>query len=264
MLIREIIDYLHSIAPNHLQESYDNSGLLVGDYNTEVKGVVVSLDVTEAVLEEAVGLGANMIISHHPIIFGGIKRLVDANYVQRIVKKAIQNDLHLFAIHTNLDNVLHQGVNEKIANKLKLTDIDVLLPKPSEGEEYRIGSGLIGYLEEAMGEMEFLHYLKEKMNVNIIKYTNLLGGKIQKVALCGGSGRFLLDEAIRQEADVFISSDFKYHEYFDADRKIIIADIGHYESEQFTINLLHEILTNKFNTFATHYTKLITNPVNYM
>ncbi|NNE26396.1 MAG: Nif3-like dinuclear metal center hexameric protein, partial [Saprospiraceae bacterium] len=229
MKIRDIIDYLHAIAPNHLQEAYDNSGLLVGDYNDEVKSVLVSLDVTEAVLEESEALGANLIISHHPIIFGGIKRLVDANYVQRIVKQAIQKNINLFAIHTNLDNVLHQGVNERIAQNLGLKDIDVLLPKPDATEEYRVGAGLIGALDEAMDEMAFLNFLKEKMNVNTIKYTQLIGKSVKNIALCGGSGRFLLQEAISRNADVFISSDFKYHEFFDADGKIIIADIGHYE-----------------------------------
>ena len=264
MKIRDVIDYLHGIAPNHLQESYDNSGLLVGNYSDDVKGILVSLDVTEEVLEEAKEQGANLIISHHPIIFSGLKRLVDDNYVQRIVKKAIQKDINLFAIHTNLDNVLNQGVNERIAQNLGLKNIDVLLPKADATEAYRIGSGLIGQLDNTFDEMEFLKFLKEKMKVNTVKYTQLIGRTVKSIALCGGSGRFLLNEAINQGADVFISSDFKYHEYFDADGKILIADIGHYESEQFTINLLHEILTNKFNTFATHYTKVITNPVNYL
>ena len=264
MTVQELADYLHTIAPNHFQESYDNSGLLVGDKNDEIRGVLVSLDVTEDILDEAISLNANVIVSHHPIIFSGLKRLTNSNYVQRIVQKAIKNDINLFAIHTNLDNVYHNGVNTYIAKKLELLNVNIL--KEKEGYEHLdkpIGAGVVGILEKPMDEMAFLGHLKEKMQVNCIKYTQLLNNPIKRVAICGGSGRFLLNDAINQNADIFITSDFKYHEFFDADNQIVIADIGHFESEQFTIRMLHEILTNKFNNFASHYTKVNTNPVNY-
>ncbi len=262
MQVREVIDYLHSIAPNRYQEDYDNSGLLVGEYGAEISAVLISLDVTEEVLDEAISKDCNLIISHHPIIFGGIKRLTNGNYVQRIIKKAIKNDLNLFAIHTNLDNVYDYGVNTNIASKLGLTDTSILRPKTGL-DDPKVGSGIIGSIAP-QEEMAFLQFLKTTMEVQCVKYTKLLGQPITRVAICGGSGQFLLPYAIRLGAQVFISSDFKYHEYFDADGQIVIADIGHFESEQFTTQMLWEILTNKFSSFAAHYTKVNTNPVNYL
>lgn len=262
--VHEVQQFLHGIAPNHLQESYDNSGLLIGDPAAEVKGIVVCLDSTEAVIDEAIDLGANLVVAHHPIIFNGLKRLTGRNYIENIVVKSIKNDINIFAIHTNLDNVYRNGVSTNIAKKLGLINVEILQKKDYPGEENDVGSGVIGDLTEPMKEMEFLGFLKSAMQTECIRYTKLIGKPLKKIALCGGSGRFLLDEAISQEADIFISADFKYHEFFDANDKIIIADIGHYESEQFTTHMLHEILTNKFNTFATHYTKVNTNPVNYL
>ena len=264
MTVSEVINYLHEIAPNEFQESYDNSGLIIGNENNEVKGILVSLDCVESILDEAIQLGVNLIVSHHPIIFSGLKKITDSNYVERVVRKAIKNDINIFAIHTNLDNVHKHGVNKNIANRLGLIKTEILFYKSEliHNNEH-VGSGIIGYLEEAIKEEQFLAFVKAKMETSLIKHTNLLERSIKKVAICGGSGRFLLQEAINQGADIFITSDFKYHEFFDADNKIVIADIGHFESEQFTIKMLYEILTNKFNTFATHYTKVNTNPVNY-
>ena len=263
-ILQEVIDHLHTLAPNHYQESYDNSGLLVGDSRAEVKGIVVSLDVTEAILDEAIGLGANVIVSHHPIIFSGLRRIVGRNYIERIVAKAIKNDINLFAIHTNLDNVYNHGVNTHIAQRLGLGDVQILKPNMSMEMDSSVGAGVIGNLPKPMTEMAFLEDLKHKMNTAVVKYTDLRAKPIEKVAICGGSGRFLLEDAKAQNADIFISSDFKYHEFFDADNQIVIADIGHFESEQYTINLLYEILTEKFNNFALHFTKVNTNPVNYL
>jgi dinuclear metal center YbgI/SA1388 family protein len=263
-ILQEVIDYLHTIAPNHYQEPYDNSGLLIGDSTSEVKGVVVSLDVTEAILDEAIDLGANVIVSHHPIIFSGLKRITGRNYVERIVAKAIKNDINLFSIHTNLDNVYDHGVNTRIAERLSLVDVQILKPNLEMNDNAKVGAGVIGKLENPMSEVAFLEDLKQRLNVSIIKYTALRDRPIERVAICGGSGRFLLETAKAQKADIFISSDFKYHEFFDADNQIVIADVGHFESEQYTINLLFEILTQKFNNFATHFTKVNTNPVNYL
>lgn len=263
-ILKEVIDHLHTIAPNRYQESYDNSGLLVGDSSAEVKGIVVSLDVTEAILDEAIGLGANVIVSHHPIIFSGLKRITGRNYVERIVAKAIKNDINLLAIHTNLDNVYNHGVNTHIAQRLGLNDVEILKPNIAMEADTSVGAGVIGNLSKPMSEMAFLEDLKLKMNTSTIKYTDLRSKPIHRVAICGGSGRFLLDDAKAGNADIFISSDFKYHEFFDADNQIVIADIGHFESEQYTINLLFELLTEKFNNFVTHFTKVNTNPVNYL
>ncbi len=265
MKVKELIHFLNEIVPPEYQESYDNSGHLVGNEEDEIRGVVVSLDAIEAVVDEAIELGANVVVSHHPIIFGGLKQLVNQNYVQRTVQKAIKNDINLFAIHTNLDNVYYHGVNTYLASLLNLKDVTILRPKKQFAEAGQvIGSGAVGTLENPMSENAFLKGLKDTLGLNTIKHTKLLGNPITKVALCGGSGRFLLEDAKQAGADVFISSDFKYHEYFDADNQIVIADIGHFESEQHTIRLIHEILTNKFSNFASHYTKVNTNPVNYL
>lgn len=260
--VRDVVDFLHGVAPNAYQEDYDNSGLLVGSYNDAVKGVLVSLDVTEAVIEEAIVLGCNVIVSHHPIIFSGVKRLTGSNYVQRCITAAIKNDINLFAIHTNLDNVYDNGVNTNIARILGLENVSILRPKPEHADQ-AIGSGVVGSIT-SIDPIDFLHHLKDKMAVSCIRHTAIIDKKIEKVAVCGGSGRFLLPDAIAARADVFISSDFKYHEYFDADGQIIIADIGHYESEQYTIQLLGKLLRGKFSTFAAHYTKVNTNPVSYL
>ncbi len=265
MKVIELLDYLNQWAPLQYQESYDNSGHLVGNEQDQIESVLVSLDVTEDVIDEAITLDANVIVSHHPIIFSGLKSLTGKNYVQRIVQKAIKNNINLIAIHTNLDNVYYNGVNTYLAGILNLKNVCILKSKSEfsdEGQE--IGSGAIGLLPESMDEEQFLIKMKSHLKLKTIKHTNFLNKKIKKVALCGGSGRFLLSEAIKQGAELFISSDFKYHEFFDADNQIVIADIGHFESEQHTIKMIHEILTNKFNNFATHYTKMNTNPVNYL
>lgn len=265
MKLSELIHFLNEIAPPHFQESYDNSGHLVGNPNDDIRSVLTSLDVTEEVVDEAISLDANVILSHHPIIFSGLKRLTGQNYVQRIVQKAIKNDINLFAIHTNLDNVYYNGVNIRMAQLIGLEQVEILKAKADlKYLDKEVGSGAIGFLPKAIPAIDFLNNLKSLLNTNTIKHTKLLEGNIKKVAICGGAGRFLLPEAMAQNADIFISSDFKYHEFFDADNQIIIADIGHFESEQHTIRLLHEILTENFNNFAVHYTKVNTNPVNYL
>jgi len=260
MIVQDVIDFLHSIAPNHLQEPYDNSGLLVGDRRAEVGAVLVSLDVTEEVIDEAIEKNCNLIVSHHPIIFSGVKRIIGENHIQRIIKKAIKKDINLFAIHTNLDNVLDSGVNHNIADIIGLSNCSILSPK--DPQVPKIGSGIIGDIEP-LSELSFLKALKEKMELTTIKHTSFRNQDIAKVAICGGSGRFLLETAIAAGANIFISSDFKYHEYFEADGKILIADIGHYESERFTNDMIVKLLTKNFANFAAHCTKVNTNPVQY-
>ncbi|MEM1358361.1 MAG: Nif3-like dinuclear metal center hexameric protein [Bacteroidota bacterium] len=260
MTIHNITTYLESIAPSHLQESYDNAGLIVGDPTTEVTGVLTSLDCTETIIEEAKARGCNLVVAHHPIVFRGLKRFNGSNYVERTVIKAIKEDVAIYAIHTNLDNVRFQGVNERIAQRLGLINLRLLGPKNEEGT---IGSGMVGELPQPLAETDFLVLLKEKMVSSVVKHTELFGKTVKTVALCGGSGGFLLGQAKAVGAQVFVTSDYKYHEFFDADGQIVICDIGHYESEQFTTQLLAELLTKKFPTFAVLCTERNTNPVRY-
>lgn len=364
MRASEIISIIESFAPPVYQESYDNSGLQVGSPDTETTGVLLTLDITEAVIDEALAKGCNMIIAHHPIIFSGLKRLSGRNYVERVVEKAIRNDVVLYAAHTNLDNA-RAGVNAIIAEKLGLektailqmmrttlrklytyapqnaadkvrdalfaagagdigkyrecsfntpgtgtfkpdadanpeigtaggprewvdeVKIEVLVQQHKEAKilqalfdahpyeevafefvhlhnaNQELGAGLIGSLPQPMEPRAFLQHLKDAMKTDCIRYTALPDKPIQKVALCGGSGSFLLKEAIASDADIFITGDYKYHQFFDADGRIIIADIGHYESEQYTPELLRRILAPKMPTFALLLSETKTNPVNY-
>jgi len=346
MKLNKLIKYLESIAPLSHQESYDNAGLIVGDPNTKIKGVLICLDSTEAIVKEAIKRKCNVIIAHHPIVFKGLKKFNGKSYVERTVMQAIKNDICIYAIHTNLDNVYHNGVNAKIAEKLKLQNLQLLAPKqnmvklqfylnPKQIDAFQktsnkksapaglqnlhsmltaksshkkefaemkyetilaknevstavgylientgskqidyhtlsvddvnneVGSGMIGELSKPILAKTFFNRLKTAMQLKGFRHTAITSEKIKKVAVCGGSGGFLLQNAIRAGADIFITADYKYHEFFDADSKIIIADIGHYESEQYTIELLHGLITKKFSNFAAHCTKLSTNPVHY-
>ncbi len=261
MRIHDILSILENIAPPYLQESYDNAGLIVGDPEQEVTGILFCLDSTEAIVEEALALGCNLVIAHHPIVFRGLKRFNGSSYVERTVMQAIRKEVALYAIHTNLDNVHRQGVNAKIAEKLQLVDTRILLPKAGQAE---IGAGLLGFLPEPVSELEFLKRTKTALHAACVRHTALRDRPVRAVAICGGSGSFLLPEALRAGADVFVTADFKYHEFFDAEGRLVIADIGHYESEQFTIELLYQIIQEKFPTFALHCTKVNTNPVYYL
>ncbi len=270
-----ITSYLESIAPLHFQESYDNSGLLVGNPNTEITGILVSLDTLESVIEEAKAKNCNLIVAHHPIIFKGLKSLTGKNYIERTIIKAIQEGIGIYAIHTNLDNI-EDGVNAKIAEKIGLINTQILAPKNNVfhkvngNDTQKVGSGLIGELSESISVQAFLANLKSKMNLPLIKHTSLgnflenkENKKIKKIAICGGAGSFLLQEAIQQEADFFITGDYKYHEFFDAEDRIIICDIGHYESEVFTKDLLVDFLKEQFSELKIEACQTNTNPVEY-
>jgi len=364
MKIKDITNYLESIAPLSLQESYDNAGLITGNKNTEITGVLVTLDTIPEVIDEAIEMNANLIISHHPIIFKGLKKINGANYIEQTIIKAIKNDIAIYAVHTNLDNI-SEGVNAILCNKLGLINCKPLLPKknqlrklvtfvpqnhiekvreaifvagagqignydncsfnaegigtfragtntnPFVGEKNKLhkepeirfetvfpyylerkiinaiiqthpyeevaydiytlnnifektGAGMIGETKTEISEIDFLKKIKTTLNTGTIRHTNRLKKPIKKVALCGGSGSFLLKHAIQQKADIYISADFKYHEFFDADNKILIADAGHFETEQFTKELIFDILTKKFNNFACFLSKVNTNPINYL
>jgi len=364
MLLKEITSFLEEKAHLSLQESYDNSGLIVGNPNMEISKALICLDCTEAVVDEAIEKGANLIIAHHPIVFKGLKTFTGKNYVERVVINAIKNNIAIYAIHTNLDNV-KQGVNHKIAQLIGLTKTRVLAPSKGqitklatyvpkdyiesvsnalfkagagsignydqcsfrtdgigtfrgnehatpfvgnignlhrepeiklevilesfkttkvlaalrnahpyeevaydlfslENQHQEIGAGLIGETMAAMTIDQFAKFVKEKMQVKVMRITKPIERLVKKVALCGGSGSFLLAHAKAAGADVFISADFKYHEFFDAENSLTIMDIGHYESEQFTIDLILDWLREKFPTFALLKTEVNTNPVNYV
>ncbi len=363
MKISEIIQHLEQFAPPSYQESYDNAGLLTGNATWQCTGIICSLDATEPVIEEAKAKGCNLIVAHHPIIFGGLKKITGKNYVEQTIIAAIKNDIAIYAIHTNLDNVM-EGVNNRIADKLGLINRKILSAKPNQlmklftfvplaqaeqvrnalfeagagnignysetsfnvqgtgtfkanikahpfvgeigkrqeeseikvevifpaylqnnilkalkeahpyeevaydfinlaNEHQQVGSGLIGELPEPLAEDVFLAQLKTIFGLSVIRHTNLLGRKVKTVALCGGAGSFLTSKALAAGADFYITADVKYHEFFDANDGLVIADIGHWESEQFTTDLLFDILKAKFPTFAVRKTEVRTNPVFY-
>ena len=275
--IHEIVSAFEAVAPLALQESYDNSGLIVGDRDAEVTRALLCLDCTEAVVEEAIGKGCDIIIAHHPIVFGGLKRFTGGDYVQRTVIKAIQNNIAIYACHTNLDNVLRGGVNERIAQQLGFDVERVLRPIAADfgsfanqggfvdSEVFRTaGAGILCNLQKPMNVLDFLQHVKERMGAEVVKYTKCDIEVVGKVAICGGAGSFLIGDALRAGADAFITSDVKYHEFFDAQGKMLLCDIGHYESEKYTIDLFSNILSAKFPKFATIFAGTITNPIDYL
>jgi dinuclear metal center YbgI/SA1388 family protein len=259
MKIKEIIQLLELVAPRAYQEEYDNSGLIAGDEDSECSGVLVSLDCTEQLILEARQKKCNLIVSHHPLIFRPIRRITPDNGTGKALIAAIREDIAIYAIHTNLDNVI-SGVNASIADKLDLVNRQILLPK---ADNPAIGSGLIGNLKQRLSENQVLQLLKEGFGVPVIRYSPLRGKPVSRIALCGGAGSFLISNALQQGADFFVSADIKYHEFFGGEGRIVIADIGHFESEQFTIGLLHDIILEKFPNFAVLKSGTVTNPVNY-
>ncbi len=364
MLVKDITQAIEEIAPLQYAEDFDNVGLLVGDYTTTVTGVLVSLDTLENVVDEAIQHQCNLIVSFHPIIFSGLKKLNGSNYVERVVLKAIQNNIAIYAIHTALDNSV-KGVSAKMADVLGLKNRKILLPKtglikklttyvpkqdaekvrkalheagagaignysdcsfniegrgtyrgnensnPIKGESGRlhtenetfisvifekhlendvlktlvathpyeevaydiittdnahqhIGMGMVGELADEVAEKEFLNFLKIQFKLHGMRHSQLLDKPIKKVAVLGGSGSFAINAAKHSGADIYISADFKYHDFFKSENRLVLADIGHYESEQFTKNLLADYLTKKFRNFAIILSKINTNPINYL
>lgn len=258
--VRDITRVLEVWAPPVLQESYDNSGLLVGNPNAKVTKVLVSLDCTEEVVAEAEQEGAEMIVSHHPIIFSGLKSLTGRSYVERTVLRAIKSGIVLYSIHTNLDNVI-TGVNQELATALGCTSESLEILRLTADEDKNIGAGIIGVLPHPMKWEDFLDGTKKALNASHIKHTKAPKEMVSRIAVCGGSGSFLLCDALANNADVFVTSDFKYHEYFDADGKILIVDVGHYESEWRTSALIANVIKHKFTKFAVRLTSVNTNPV---
>ncbi len=264
MKVQNLIDFFEQIAPAAFQESYDNAGLITGHPEMEISAVLTCLDATEAVIDEAIRLNCNVVVAHHPIVFRGLKKINGFSYVEKVLIKAIKNDIAIFAIHTNLDNVYYNGVNTVIAAQLGLEDLEILSPKPGmQHLEMPVGSGLIGSLIQPLTDSTCMSWLKEKLGLTHIRHTAFCNKPVQKIAVCGGAGSFLLPQALAKGADLFVTADFKYHEFFDAEGKIIIADIGHYESEQFTIEHLKSLIIQNFSIFAVHSTTVNTNPVLY-
>ena len=259
--VSKVCDVLEEFAPLCWQEEYDNSGLIVGDKNLEISSALLCIDVTEEVIDEALSLSCKMIIAHHPLVFMGLKHICGENYVERCVVKAIKNEIAIYAAHTCWDNA-PQGVNYRIAEKIGLKNIKILVPKSIENEN--VGAGVVGVLDESEGELDFLNRLKNVFSIKCIKHSPLLDKKIKRVALCGGSGSEYLQNAIDCEADVFLTADIKYHTFFSTEKKILLADIGHFESEQFTKEIFFEQLQKKIPKFAVHFSKIKTNQINYL
>ena len=363
MNVKEVIDYLDEFSPLCYAEEFDNVGLLIGDYNQKVNGILVTLDTTESVIDEAIKSKCNLIISFHPIIFNDIKSITTNTYVERVIHRAIKNKISVAAMHTSLDNSI-KGVNSVICKKLGIKNYRILIPKektikklttyiPSErvdklkSEIFKIGAGslgkydncsfsykglgtfkgnnksnpkigskqtyteieeicvnitflkhleqkviqilkknhpyeevayeissldnynqnigmgMIGELDSAMDEKKFLNLLKKKMKSKAIKHSRKLGEKVKKIAVLGGSGSFAIENAISSGADAYVTSDLKYHDYFKAENKLLLVDIGHYESEQYTKNLIFNYLTKKIPNFAIVLSKTNTNPIMY-
>lgn len=260
MLLQDLIADIENFAPLHLQAEYDNAGLIYGDPFQNIDAVLITIDITEEVVDEAIEKSCQLIVSHHPLSLKGFKHitpLVDSN---RALIKAIKNDIAIYSAHTNID-AIQQGVSGRMAHKLGLIDCKILAPNK---QSPNTGFGIVGDLKESMEAFQFLNHVKEVFESDAIRYTSIQIGEIKRVALCGGSGSSLIYDSIAAGADIYISADFKYHDFFLAENRIILADIGHYESEQFTKDIFYELLTKKMPKFAVQFSTVKTNPINYL
>ena len=255
--LKEIISLLESVAPRSLQESYDNSGLQVGFPDAEIGRVLVCLDVTEEIVAEAAEKGCSLIVSHHPLIFRALKSISDASYQQRCVVKALAGGIAIYSAHTSLDNA-PGGVNYKIASIIGLEDLSFL--SPLEGREG--GSGVIGSLPEPMSDRDFVRMLADRFGVRCVRHSKLSEKNISKVALCGGAGAFLASDACNAGADCFVSGEFHYHDFFEYPG-LTLVELGHYQSEKFTIELLADLLKSSFPALEVLKTEIDTNPIEY-
>jgi dinuclear metal center YbgI/SA1388 family protein len=258
MTVKDIAGALEAFAPLRLQEDYDNAGLITGCAAMEVTGAVTSVDATEEVLDEAIALGANMVVAHHPIVFRPLRSIGGAGNVDRVVVKAIRNDIAIYACHTNLDRA-HHGMSYVLAQKLGLRGIEVLDP-----EEGGTGFGAVGELDAPVGAMEFLRTVKEKLGIGCVRHSGPCADMVRRVALVTGAGGDGLERAIAAGADVFLTADVRYDRFFAAERRILLADIGHFESEFCAGELIFDIIRNKFPNFALHKSAKAHNPVNYL
>lgn len=260
MKIKEVLSALERFAPLPLQEGWDNAGLQIGLTEAEVSGALLCLDVNEAIVDEAIEKGCNLIVSHHPLLFKGLKTISDGDYVQRTVIKAILNRIAIVSMHTNMDNA-KGGVNYKIAEHLGLHDVEFFAEKSGNIEA---GSGVVGLLPEPMSATAFIQLVKERFGVKCAQCNELLLRPVNKVAICGGSGDFLLADAIAQGADAFITGEMHYHVYFGQEQKIQICVIGHYESEQFTSEIFKSIIEDECPGLPVMIAATSTNPIIYL
>lgn len=260
MKVKEIAALIEQFAPLALQEEYDNSGLNVGSYETEVTGVLLCVDVTEAVLDEAISLGCNLIVSHHPLLFHPLRQLVDADAAQRIAARAVLEGVSLYAAHTNLDSA-PGGLSFRLGEQLGLSDMQVLDPHPSIPGA---GFGVVGKLAHAESMMDYLQEVRRRLNVGTIRYSELRRSTVERVALCTGAGGSLIGKAERSGADLYLSADLRYNDFFGSVSTMVVADIGHFESEYCAIEVLYDIITKKIATFALHKSEHSINPVNYL
>jgi dinuclear metal center YbgI/SA1388 family protein len=258
--IKEVLSALERFAPLPLQESWDNAGLQVGLTETEVSGALLCLDVNERIVDEAVAKGCNLIVSHHPLLFRGLKTISDLNDVQRTVMSAIKKGIAVISMHTNMDNA-KGGVNYRIAEKLGLQDVKFLAPAGADAEA---GSGVVGELAEPLAADDFIIAVKKAFGVECAMCNELLRRPIKRVALCGGAGDFLLDEAVKNQADAFITGEMHYHQYFGYEQTIQICVIGHYQSEQYTAEIFEEIIQKECPGVKTYIAETNTNPILYI
>ena len=256
-----MLSALEQFAPLPLQESWDNAGLQLGLTEAEVSGALLCLDVNEQIVDEAIRKGCNLIVSHHPLLFRGLKQITDATQVQRTVVKAIKNDIVVVSMHTNMDNA-RGGVNWKIAERLGLTDVRFFAQKTVDGIE--AGSGVVGDLPRSMGASDFVLLVKQKFDVACAQCNELLRRPVRRVALCGGAGDFLLDDAVGQGADAFITGEMHYHQYFGYEQRIQICVIGHYQSEQYTGEIFRDIIQRECPGVRTEIAATVTNPIVYL
>ncbi len=260
MKIREVVDALERFAPLPLQESYDNAGLQIGLTEAEISRVLLCLDVTESVVDEAIAKGCNVIVAHHPLIFAKLAHITGQTYVERCVAKAIKNDIAIIAMHTNMDAAFG-GVNHRIAQKMGLTDVAFFGSQQTIGGVDG-GQGVVGNLPESLPAEDFLAMVKERFHVECVMANELLARPIRRVAVCGGAGSFLLGEAMKAGADAFVTGEMSYHGYFGHEQQIQITVIGHYQSEQFTTEVFRDILEPM--GVECVISEINTNPIKYL
>lgn len=258
MKIKNIVAAIEEAAPLAWQEDYDNSGLLVGDPEADISSALLCVDITEAVLQEAVETGAGMVIAHHPVIFHPLKRLTGSTYIERVVARAVREGIALYACHTNLDSAPH-GMSYALGNILGLKNVSILSPSPAGGH----GMGITGEVEETE-TLGFLRHVKEILGLKVLRHSDITRPMVSRVALCTGAGGSMMEEARAAGAQLYISADFRYNAFLDADRDMVIADVGHFESEYCAIDILHDIIRKKMPTFALRRSARSVNPVNYL
>ncbi len=259
----DIIEVLEQWAPPGLQEEWDNSGLCIGNPDTPVTGVLVCLDCNKEIVEEAVANDINMIVSHHPLIFRGLKQLCDITPVEQTVAMAIRNNMIVYSMHTNADKIM-DGVSGAMARALSMTNVSILAPDAvCQDKTEPCGMGVVGDLPEAMAPEAFFDLLKKVFFTPIIKASPIIYPAVSRIALCGGSGSSLIPYAMRSGAQIFVSADFNYHIWFETIPRMMLADIGHYESETGVQDQIFNVLRKKFPTFAVRKTRINTNPIRF-